>query len=185
RSDASRLLRLQSAITEVWQLDASGKEQFKVSRRGAEFFDSPTDFSQEFTEAVAKGVSYGPVYLRRQWPYMRLALAHTQRHSGVSVAEIDVKFVCDIVAGVKIGQAYVIDAQRRLIAHRDPYMVPRNTDMMHFAHVQAARTARARDEQVQVAREARDIHGHNVLIAYAPVLPPGWLVFLELPIANT
>jgi hypothetical protein len=166
RSDALRLLRHSSAITEVSQLDSSGKKQFKVSRL-VEFFDDP-DFSQEFAVAMAKGVYYGPVYLRRQWPYMTLALARTQRDAGVNVAEIDVKFVCDMVAGVKIGQAYVIDAQGRLIAHPDVSMVLRNTNMMHFAHARAG--------------ESTDIYGHDVIIAYAPVVPLEWLVFVELPL---
>jgi hypothetical protein len=30
--------------------------------------------------------------------------------------------------------------------------------------------------------EAKDILGRDVLTAYAPVLPLGWLVFVELPI---
>jgi hypothetical protein len=36
------------------------------------------------------------------------------------------------------------------------------------------------------AGEARDIYGHDVLIAYAPVANRnlGWLVFVELPIAR-
>jgi hypothetical protein len=176
RRDVS--IRWPSAITELWQLDSSGRQQLKVSRV-VEFFDGPTHLSQEFTVAMAKGVYYGPVYLRRQWPYMTLALARTQR-DGVSIAEIDVKFVCDMVARVKIGQAYVIDAQARLIAHPDIRMVLRNTDTIHFAHLQAARTAGGHGgEQVE---EATDIYGHDELIAYAPVVPPGWLVFVELPL---
>jgi hypothetical protein len=162
-------LRYSSAITEVSQLDSSGKKRFKVSRL-VEIFDDP-DPSQAFTVALAKGVYYGPVYLRRQWRYMTLALAHSQRDVGVSVAEVNLKSICDMVAGVKIGQAYVADVQGRLIAHPDISRVLGNTEMMHFAHVRAG--------------EARDIYGHDVLIAYAPVANRnlGWLVFVELPIA--
>jgi hypothetical protein len=50
------LRRWPSAVTELSQLDSSGKQQLKVSRV-VEFFDSPTDFSQEFTVAMAKGSS--------------------------------------------------------------------------------------------------------------------------------
>jgi hypothetical protein len=73
------------------------------------------------------------------------------------------------VAGVKIGQAYVVDVQGRLIAHPDISRVLGNTEMMHFAHVRAG--------------EARDIYGHDVLIACAPVANQnlGWLVFVEFP----
>jgi hypothetical protein len=84
------------------------------------------------------------------------------------------------------GQAYVIDAQGRLIAHSDNSPVVRNTDMTQLAHVRAARMAGAGagSEPVQAAK---DILGRDVLTAYAPVVPLGWLVFVELPIeeANT
>jgi hypothetical protein len=35
--------------------------------------------------------------------------------------------------------------------------------------------------------QGKDILGRDVLAAYAPVMPPGWLVFVELPVegANT
>jgi hypothetical protein len=53
--------------------------------------------------------------------------------------------------------------------------VLRNTDMTQLAQVWAARTAGA-------GAGAKDILGRDVLTAYAPVLPLGWLVFVELPI---
>jgi hypothetical protein len=51
-----------------------------------------------------------------------------------------------------------------------------NTDMTQLAQVRAARTDGAG------AGEAKDVNGRNVLTAYAPVAPPGWLVFVEMPI---
>src|SRR5208282_4888638 len=46
-----------------------------------------------------------------------------------------------------------------------------------LAQVKAARAAGA-----EVVQEGKDIHGHGVLTAYAPVSPLGWLVFVELPV---
>ena len=110
---------------------------------------------------------------------MTLSLAGTRLDAGVSVAEVNLKLIWDVVSQIKVGehgQAYVIDADGRLIAHPDISLVLRNTDMTKLAQVQAARTAGT--EPVQ---EGQDIHGQKVLSAYAPVSPLGWLVFVELP----
>ena len=85
-------LRQVPAITELAQLDATGKEQLKVSRLAMDVVGSHSDYSKDpkFTEAVAKKVYYGPVYFRRESePYMTLALAGTRRDAGVSVAEVN------------------------------------------------------------------------------------------------
>ena len=80
RFDALRLLRQVPAITELAQVDASGKERLRVSRLAMDVIDSGVDLSNDpkFTEAVAHKVYYGPVYFRRESePYMTLALAGT------------------------------------------------------------------------------------------------------------
>src|SRR5262249_275144 len=58
RFDGLRLLRQVPAITELAQLDSSGKEQLRVSRLAMDVVGSQIDFSKEpkFTEAVAKKV---------------------------------------------------------------------------------------------------------------------------------
>jgi signal transduction histidine kinase len=186
RFDALRLLRQVPAITELTQLDAAGREQLRVSRLAMDVVGSGTDFSVEpkFTEAVAHKIYYGPVYFRRESePYMTLSMAGTRRDSGVSVAEVNLKFIWDVVSQIKVGErgkAYVVDAQSRLIAYPDISLVLRNTDLSRLAQVQAARAGGAGQTPEQV-REAVDIQGRRVLTAYAPVAPLGWLVFVELP----
>ena len=189
RFDALRLLRQVPAVTELSFLDATGNEQLRVSRLAMDVVASKADLSQEpkFSEAVAHKVYYGPVYFRRESePYMTLALAGTRRESGVSVAEVNLKLIWEEVSKIKVGErgdAYLVDAQGRLIAHPDISLVLRNTDMSKLAQVQAARRVaeNAPAEQVQVAQ---DIQGREVLTAYAAVPPLGWLVFVELPAAE-
>jgi signal transduction histidine kinase len=187
RTDGQRLLRQVPAITELAQLDSSGKEQLRVSRLAMDVVGSQTDLSQDpkFTEAVAHKVYYGPVYFRRESePYMTLALAGTRRDAGVSVAEVNLKLIWDVILQIKVGdrgQAYVVDAQGRLIAHPDISLVLRNTDMTRLAQVKAARSAGA-DPSVEPVQETQDVRGRDVLTAYAPVAALGWLVFAELPL---
>src|SRR5215475_7116815 len=180
--DGLRLLKQVPAVTELAQLDAAGKEQLRVSRLSMDVEASEADFSKEpkFTEAVAKKVYYGPVYFRRESePYMTLALAGTRRDAGVSVAEVNLKLIWDVVTGIKVGergQAYVIDAQGRLIAHPDISLVLRNTDMTRLPQVRAARGG------VSEMADAEDMRGRRVLTASAPIAPLDWLVFVEMPV---
>src|SRR5271154_1128589 len=70
RFDGSRLLRQVPAITELSQLDASGKERLRGSRRAMDLGAHQTDYSNDpkFTEAIAKKVYYGPVHFRPEEP---------------------------------------------------------------------------------------------------------------------
>ena len=192
RFDALRLLRQVPAITELAQLDATGKERLRVSRLAMDVVASGADLSNDpkFTEAVARKVYYGPVYFRRESePYMTLAIAGTRRDAGVSVAEVNLKLIWDVVSQIKVGErghAYVVDAQGRLIAHPDISLVLRNTDMSKLAQVRAARAsasggAGTGDNPTETVQEAENIEGRKVLTAYAPVAPLGWLMFVELP----
>jgi signal transduction histidine kinase/CheY-like chemotaxis protein len=111
---------------------------------------------------------------------MTLAVAGTRRDAGVSVAEVNLKLIWDVVSQIKVGEkghAYVVGPDGRLIAHPDISLVLRNTDMSKLAQVQAAREAEGDDLQV-----AKNIQGNEVLTAFARVKPLGWLMFVELPV---
>ena len=187
RFDALRLLRQVPAITELAQVNSSGKERLRVSRLAMDVVGSGIDFSKEpkFTEAAANKIYYGPVYFRRESePYMTLALAGTRRDAGVSIAEVNLKLIWDVVSQIKVGEkgsAYVIDRQARLIAHPDISLVLRNTDMSRLAHVRAAGAAASGNsgEHLQVAQ---NVQGREVLTASAPIEPLGWRMFVELPV---
>ena len=189
RFDALRLLRQVPAITELASLDSTGRERLRVSRIAMDVIGSNLDFSQSpaFTEAVAHKVYYSPVYFRHgSEPYMTLALAGTRRENGVTVAEVNLKLMWDVVSHIKVGKhgvAYVVDQRGRLIAHPDISLVLRNTDMSGLAQVRAAHRAADKGGSEPV-RIADDIHGRKVLTSYAVAAPMGWLVFVELPVGE-
>ncbi len=187
RFDALRLLRQVPAITELAEIGSTGHEQLRVSRLAMEVVGSGNDVSKEpaFTEAVAHKVYYGPVYFRRESePYMTLSLSGTRRDTGVSIAQVNLKLIWDVLSKIKFaghGRAYVVDAAGRLIAHPDISLVLRNTDVSQLAQVRSAR-AKVTGSSGEEVQEAKDIEGRKVLTASAPVAPLGWLVFVETPI---
>jgi signal transduction histidine kinase len=187
RFDALRLLRQVPAITELAQVDSTGKERLRVSRLAMDVVDSGLDLSKDpkFTEAVANKVYYGPVYFRRESePYMTLALAGTRKDAGVSIAEVNLKLIWDVVSQIKVGErghAYVVGAGGRLIAHPDISLVLRNTDMSKLMQVQAAQSGNANGDP-DALQGARNIQGQEVLTASAPIAPLGWTMFVELPV---
>ena len=191
RVDNLRVLRQVPAIMELAQLDSSGKEQLRVSRHSIDVVASGGDFSQDpkFTEAIARKVYYGQVYFRRETKpgqglpqpeaYMTLSLAGSRRDAGVSIAEVNLKLVQDLVAKMEVGEhgvAYVVDSQNRVIAHRNPDLV--SADFSSVAQVQAARAGAGAPS----AGLMQDSNGREVLVASVAIARLGWLVLMELPV---
>jgi len=184
RFDVVRMLRQVPAVTEVAQLDAAGREQFRISRYANDVIESHVDYSHDpvFVQAMANKVYYGPVYLvEGSEPYMTIAVAGMGHDHGVIVGQVNLKFIWEVVSQIKPGtrgNAYVVDASGRLIADPDISLVLRNIDMSGLPQVRAARALQAGlDEPFAVDRQ-----GKPVLSAHATVTPLNWLVFVELPI---
>jgi hypothetical protein len=110
RLDYVRLLSQVPAITEISELDKEGKEQLKVSRLEMDVIGSQKDLSDTpaFTEARAHKVWFSPVYFRKESePYMTLALARAGRNAGVTVAEVNLKLIWDVITALKIGEGRI------------------------------------------------------------------------------
>jgi len=196
RVDYFRLQRQVPAITEVSLLDATGKEQLRVSRLAMDLASSQIDYSKDpkFTEASPGRTYFSPVYFRKESePYMTVAMATGggspgARVKGVTVAEVNLKFIWDVVSQIKIGKAghaFVVDSRGQLIAHPDISLVLKKSDFSALPHVQAARTAlRGGGGAAEPATIAQDQQGRQVLTAYARIAPLGWLVFVEQPLVE-
>ena len=105
---------------------------------------SGTDFSQEprFREPKAGRTYFSLVYFRKESePYLTLAIAGSGRTSGVTVAEVNLKFIWDVISRIHVGKAgaaYVVDERGLLIAHPDIGVVLRKTDLNRLPHVELA-----------------------------------------------
>ena len=188
RFDYVRLLRQVPAITELRQLDAAGKEQLKVSRLAMDVVASGTDLSHDalFIDALTRKVSFSPVYFRNESePYLTIAIAGSGRNPGVTIADVNLKLIWDVIRGLKVGRngyAYVVDQQGRLIAHPDISLVLRNTSFVKLPQV-ASGLREAGGAAPEPSPDGTDMnnHGEHVLSAHATLPALGWLVFVELP----
>jgi signal transduction histidine kinase len=183
-NDFLRLQRQSSMITEVSYLDSTGREQVFVSRLAMNRIGSQIDRAHEpaFTSAKSGATYFGPVYFRNESePYMALAVAESGSGGGVTVAEINLKFVWDVVSRIKVGQAgyaYAVDGHGQLVAHPDISLVLRRADLSALPQVQAIQPPTA----IETASIANDLQGRQVLSARESVAPLGWWVFVEQPL---
>jgi signal transduction histidine kinase len=199
RYDFVRLLRQVPAITELSYLDGQGREQLEVSRLEPDAIGSGKDFSKDprFTRAVADKIWFGPVEFRRgSEPYMTIALAHVGREPGVTVADVNLTLIWDVISAIHVGDkgyAFVVDDKGRLIAHPDLSLVLRDTDLSHLPQVREAlenqgpaepRAPAMTAPRVGMAEIATSLGGGAVLTAYAVAPRTNWIVFVQQPLSE-
>ena len=183
-----RLQRSAPAITELTHIGADGKETLFVSRLAMDRVGRGTDFANDvrFTEAMKRQTYVGPVhFLKPGEPYLSIAVA--RGGTGVTLAEVSVKKVWDLVAAIKVGEtgyAYIVDGKGRLIADRDPALASSQRDLSNLPQVRAALAAPATERQREGQTFDTSPSGASVLSANAPVPVLGWQVFVERPVAE-
>jgi signal transduction histidine kinase len=187
RLDYVRLFRQVPAITELSYLDATGKEQLRLSRVAIDVVGSQVDYSGDprFTVPRSGRAYYGEVYFRKgSEPYMTLALPISG--GGVTVADVNLKFIWDVVSRIKVGpaaRAFVVDGQGALIAHPDISLVLQKTSLAGLDHVRAALAEPADGpapaDQLSIGR---DPQGRRVMTAHSTIGLLGWIVFVEQPL---
>ena len=185
RRDALRVLRQAPAITDLALIDGDGRERLSVSRLALDRAESGAQRGAEraFVEALAHRAYHGPVSFRRETePFMTLAVAGPRREMGVAVAEVNLKFVWDVVRAIRVGEAgraWVADARGRLIAHPDMSFVLSNPDVARRVQNLVATLDAAAKRGEPVVLEG--LRGDRVQAAHAIAQPMGWHVVLELP----
>jgi signal transduction histidine kinase/CheY-like chemotaxis protein len=189
--DYLRLLRHVPAIAELSHLDSSGKEELKVSRLAMDEVGSQEDFSREpkFIEPKSGKTYFSPVYFRNESePHITIATIGNGGDTGVTVAEVNLKFIWDVVSQITIGKAghaYVVDSRGHLIAHPDISLVLQKRDLSSLPQVRLARVIRptASGEQDE-ATIGQGLRGDQVLTASVPIAALQWLVLVEQPLGE-
>ncbi|HEX2054821.1 MAG TPA: cache domain-containing protein, partial [Actinomycetota bacterium] len=215
RDDFHRLLQLAPAVQSISYLDARGTERLRVSRRDPDRPASRGDHGQAawFLEAKARGSSSGQVgFGDGAESFMVLAVAERGADAGVIVAEVSLEPVRDAIVRASSGeseQAYLVDSQGRLIAHRDADLVLKGTDLSSSTLMQAVRAGPFQGRRQFGDAEVVDALAPSVLVvsqfdpagergsvnplvgyessrdrlvAYGVIEPMGWIVFVDQPI---
>lgn len=186
-----RLLHQAPAITDVSWLDDAGREQLRVSRLALDRLRSGSDLSATpaFRGVRLQRVYFSPVYFRQQTePYLTVAFASEHRGGGVTVAEVNLKFVWDAIARIhvgKTGHAYVVDSHGQLISHPNISLVLQRTELSHLRQVRAALAPLAATAAShKLGDEFLGLEGQPVLAAHARIEPVGWAVLVEQSVSE-
>ena len=187
RLDALRLLHLTPAVNSLTLVDAAGRERLFVSRIGLNRTDSGDDLSAEPAVVGARSdrVWYGPVSFHDgSEPVMTIAVAGNRSAVGVAIAEINLKFIWEVISRIRIGQtgdAFVLDRPGRLVADPDISLVLRADEATQqplrlLRDAILARSGRAATGQ--------DIAGNTVVAAMSQIPGVEWSVIVKQPFAE-
>lgn len=186
-----RLLRQAPAVIDVAWVDGSGVQHVKVSRIGRDETGPGKDWSHEpgFIAARTGAFYASPVYFRGESePYAIFAVGNESAAASVLLAEVNLKFVWEVVSAIRIGNAgyaYVVDSDGRLVSHPDIGLVLRKMDLSGLPQVRAA-LASAGDSDGDVTITTASANGlrHASLTAQASIPLLGWHVLVEQPLAE-
>jgi adenylate cyclase len=187
RLDALRLLRLAPAVVNLSLVDAAGKERIFVSRIDLNRFKDGEDLSVNPAVIGARSnrAWYGPVKFQDgSEPYMTLGVAGNRSAVGVAVAEINLKFIWEVISEIRVGrtgEAFVLDGPGRLVAHPDISLVLRadQVEQQPLKVLRAGILARPGE-----ATAGQDISGKTVLAAMAHIPGVNWNVIVKQPVAE-
>jgi signal transduction histidine kinase/CheY-like chemotaxis protein len=188
--DFLRLLRNVPAIAELRHIDVAGKEQIRVSRLALDAIGSGADFTDApaYKGARSGKVYFSPVHFRHESePFVTMAIPADPSAFEVIMAEVSLRAMWDVVSRIKVGSvgfAYVVDARGRLIAHPDLRQALKGRDLSALPQVRAALADRAAADTASAVTAATGLDGGEVLTAHAPITTPGWVVFIEQPLAE-
>ncbi len=182
RADYAQLLNQVSAISQLSQLNGQGRELLRLSRTQITT-SSGIDFSRDprFTEAVTRGVSFSPATFAGSRPVMTISVAHSGFNAGVTMAEIDLRFLADFLGDAQVGKnsfAYVVDPKGQVLANstKGP---DEGRDVSKLPQVAALMS----QDAIALAMGS-DVDGNSVLTASNIVPKLGWIVYFEQPTAQ-
>lgn len=188
RLDALRLLRQVPAIESLAVLDAAGRERLYVSRIGLNRIESGADYAESPAVAGARSdrIWFGPVTFQDgSEPFMTIAIAGNRTAAGVAIAQVNLKFIWEVIAGIRVGRtgdAFVLDKPGRLIAHPDLSLVLR-ADETAQRPLQALRAA-ILDRPSGQAAAGKDTSGKTVMAAMARIQGVDWSVIVKQPLSE-
>ena len=183
-----KLLKTEPAITSVTALNSGGREQYKLSRVQLALPGDLISRSDDEAFLRAKGgVTYfsSVYFVGDSEPYATIATP-IERFAGeivgVLIAEVNLKYIWDVVADIRVGQAgyaYVVSGNGDLIAHPDISLVLGRKNFTNLAQVQNALAG-----EKGPSTTTKNLVGQKVFTSYAPIPDLRWFVLVERPAAE-
>jgi signal transduction histidine kinase len=192
RFELEKLLLIAPAVTEAVALNENGHIQVQASRLRTVLPDAKKDLSgtEPFKQARQGKSYFGRVYfVRGSEPYMTIAVP-IERFAGdvigVLQAEVNLKYIGDVVSSITIGKAgyaYAVSRSGELIAHPDISMVLQRRNVGQLAAVKAAFQSQPGAAPIN-ALVTKNIQGKDVLSSFALIPDFGWAVIVDRPLAE-
>ncbi|MBR1161000.1 adenylate/guanylate cyclase domain-containing protein [Bradyrhizobium elkanii] len=182
RADYAQLLGQVPTVSQLTLISGQGRELLRLSRQTTTV-NSNADFSRDgrFTETIARGTAYAPAYFRDGRPFMSIGEQHSGFNAGVTMAEIDLRFLNDYFGDSQVGRlahAYVVDGKGRVLASssKGPEV---GKDLAALPQVAAVLSPSGRP-----IASGKDVDGNAVLTTATAAPNLGWHVFYEQPTAQ-
>lgn len=185
-----RLLVNAPAVTEAVAFDAHGVQYAEARRLQpvADEDDRHTLTSTIVELAKESRSYYGPVYFADgTGPFITIGVP-IERFAGdvigVLRAEIDLKYVGQVISNVRVGKAgyvYLVTRDGQLIAHPDLSMVLQKRELRETEQLQAVFFSPSNNNAPN-ALMAHNLHGKKVFTSFALIPGLGWVVFAEQPV---
>src|ERR1043166_5944154 len=190
RFELEKLLLIAPAVTEALALDEKGGVRVQVSRLRAALPEAAKSLAEgpPFRQAQQGKSYFGPVYfVRGSEPYMTIAVP-IERFAGdvigVLQAEVNLKYIGDVVSSLTIGKAgyaYAVSRSGELIAHPDISLVLQRRNIGQLPAVAAAFDTAPGTRSVN-AVVAKNLQGKDVLSSFALIPGFEWAVIVERPL---
>jgi PAS domain S-box-containing protein len=189
KATLDKLLHFDPAFRQVILFNASGEEMARSSRvsRSESNQISESVRADIFAQTVQKKTFIGPVYIdeRSSEPMAVMAVPVTDifgDYKGTLVAEVNLKFMWDLVGNMKIGEggsAYVVDGTGKLIAYGDISRVLKGENVLDLEDVHRFVNDRSSAFDADVTQ---GIKGDAVIANYVSLGEPDWAVIVEMPV---
>ncbi len=187
----NKLIGLEPSFRQLLLLDDDGDELIRVSRlSGLVSGQLMKQNSSDIFYQLSQGDTYiSSVYIDEITSEPMVIMAVPVRnvfgdYEGILVSEVNLKFMWDLVAGIKIGRnglAYVVDKQGNLIAFGDIGRVLKGESLTKLEEVSEFVKG---DETIHEssADVSEGILGNQVVANHAHLGKPDWAVVVELPV---
>jgi methyl-accepting chemotaxis protein len=192
RNALSYLLSLNPAFRQLVLLDVQERELANVSDLSQAASGNLVDRAGSgWFAQVKQGRYVSPVYVDdvTSEPLVIMAVPATDAFGdfqGTLLAEVNLKFMWDLVGGLKVGEtglAYVVDREGDLIASGDISRVLRGENVSHLDMVgEFIRNPAPVGETATIMSQG--INGASVIGNYVPLGVPDWALVTELPMTE-